>query len=42
MPISNVTVVSVPVSDADRAKKFYTGTLGMRLLRDDDSVPGIR
>ncbi len=42
MPITDVTVVSVPVSDQDRAKKFYTDTLGMRLLRDDDSVPGIR
>jgi catechol 2,3-dioxygenase-like lactoylglutathione lyase family enzyme len=42
MPASNVTVVSVPVSDQDRAKKFYTDALGFRLLRDDDSVPGIR
>jgi catechol 2,3-dioxygenase-like lactoylglutathione lyase family enzyme len=42
VPISDVTVVSVPVSDQDRAKKFYTDTLGLRLLRDDDSVPGIR
>ena len=42
MPIIDVTVVSVPVSDQDRAKKFYTGTLGLRLVRDDDSVPGIR
>jgi catechol 2,3-dioxygenase-like lactoylglutathione lyase family enzyme len=42
MPIRNVTVVSVPVSDQDRAKKFYTDTLGFRLLRDDSSVPGIR
>jgi catechol 2,3-dioxygenase-like lactoylglutathione lyase family enzyme len=42
MPVSNVTVVSVPVSDQDRAKRFYTDALGFRLLRDDDSVPGIR
>jgi catechol 2,3-dioxygenase-like lactoylglutathione lyase family enzyme len=42
MGISDVAVVSVPVSDQDRAKKFYTDTLGFRLLRDDDSVPGIR
>lgn len=42
MPIRDVTVVSVPVSDQDRAKKFYTETLGMQLVRDDDSVPGIR
>jgi catechol 2,3-dioxygenase-like lactoylglutathione lyase family enzyme len=42
MPVNAVTVVSVPVSDQDRAKKFYTSTLGLRLLLDDDSVPGIR
>jgi catechol 2,3-dioxygenase-like lactoylglutathione lyase family enzyme len=42
MPIRDVTVVSVPVSDQDRAKKFYTDTLGFQLIRDDDSVPGIR
>jgi catechol 2,3-dioxygenase-like lactoylglutathione lyase family enzyme len=42
MPVNAVTVVSVPVSDQDRAKKFYTDALGFQLLRDDDSVPGIR
>jgi catechol 2,3-dioxygenase-like lactoylglutathione lyase family enzyme len=42
MPVSDVTVVSVPVSDQDRAKTFYTDTLGFQLLRDDDAVPGIR
>jgi len=42
MPVTGVTVVSVPVSDQDRAKKFYTQTLGLKLLLDDDSMPGIR
>lgn len=42
MPIRALTVVSVPVSDQDRAKTFYTQTLGFELLRDDSSVPGIR
>ena len=42
MPIHDVTVVSVPVSDQDRAKEFYVGKLGFELIRDDDSVPGIR
>ena len=42
MPIIDVTVVSVPVSDQDKARKFYTETLGLRLVRDDDSIPGIR
>ena len=42
MPIQDVTVVSVPVSDQDRARDFYVGKLGFELTRDDDSVPGIR
>ena len=28
MAISNLSVVSVPVSDQDRAKAFYVGQLG--------------
>src|SRR5262245_39331538 len=42
MAIQDVTVVSVPVSDQERAKQFYVDTLGFELMRDDDSVPGIR
>jgi catechol 2,3-dioxygenase-like lactoylglutathione lyase family enzyme len=42
MSINDVTVVSVPVSDQDRARSFYVDKLGFRLVRDDDSVPGIR
>lgn len=38
----NVAVVSVPVSDQDRAKAFYVDQLGFQLVREDDSVPGIR
>ena len=41
MAIEDVTVVSVPVSDQERAKAFYVDTLGFELVRDDDSVPGI-
>jgi catechol 2,3-dioxygenase-like lactoylglutathione lyase family enzyme len=37
-----VAVVSVPVSDQDRARRFFVDTLGFELLRDDDSVPGLR
>jgi catechol 2,3-dioxygenase-like lactoylglutathione lyase family enzyme len=40
--IQDVIVVSVPVSDQDRAKAFYVDTLGFELVRDDDSVPGLR
>lgn len=35
-------MVSVPVSDQERAKAFYVDQLGCELTRDDDSVPGIR
>jgi hypothetical protein len=37
--VEDVTVVSVPVSDQERAKAFYIDTLGFELVRDDDSVP---
>jgi predicted enzyme related to lactoylglutathione lyase len=34
MAISKVQVVSVPVSDPDRAMDFYVNVLGMELLQD--------
>jgi len=40
--LQNVAVVSVPVSDQDRAKSFYVDTLGMRVLLDDTSESGMR
>ncbi len=42
MAVRDVTAVSVPVSDQERAKEFYVGKLGFELVREDDSVPGIR
>jgi catechol 2,3-dioxygenase-like lactoylglutathione lyase family enzyme len=42
MPVDHIAVVSVPVSDQERAKRFYVGTLGLELIRDDTSVPGMR
>jgi len=42
LTVANVAVVSVPVSDQERAKAFYVDTLGMRLVRDDSSIPGMR
>jgi predicted enzyme related to lactoylglutathione lyase len=42
MAINDVVVVSVPVSDQDRAKDFYVNTLGFDLQREDESVPGLR
>jgi predicted enzyme related to lactoylglutathione lyase len=40
--IEDVIVVSVPVSDQERAKHFYVEQLGFDLKRDDSSVPGMR
>jgi catechol 2,3-dioxygenase-like lactoylglutathione lyase family enzyme len=42
MAITNVVVVSVPVSDQERAKQFYVDALGLELVRDDNSIPGRR
>jgi predicted enzyme related to lactoylglutathione lyase len=42
MAVRHVRVVSVPVSDQERAKEFYVEKLGFELTREDDSVPGIR
>jgi catechol 2,3-dioxygenase-like lactoylglutathione lyase family enzyme len=42
MAVVGVAVVSVPVSDQERAKDFYIDVLGLELVREDDSVPGIR
>jgi len=42
MSVKTVTVISVPVSDQDRARDFYVGTLGFELIRDDPTVPGLR
>jgi predicted enzyme related to lactoylglutathione lyase len=42
MLIKDVAVVSVPVSDQERAKEFYVEKLGLELKRDDTSVPGMR
>jgi catechol 2,3-dioxygenase-like lactoylglutathione lyase family enzyme len=39
MSVNEVRVVSVPVSDQQRAKQFYVDTLGMELVRDE-SEPG--
>jgi catechol 2,3-dioxygenase-like lactoylglutathione lyase family enzyme len=42
MPISQVQVVSVPVSDQDRAKAFYVEILGLALLTDQQFTPEMR
>jgi catechol 2,3-dioxygenase-like lactoylglutathione lyase family enzyme len=40
--ITGVQIVSVPVSDQDRARDFYVDVLGFDLLRDSEIVPGMR
>jgi len=39
--LQEVVVVSVPVSDQDRAKAFYVDALGFEVVKDD-SMPGLR
>jgi predicted enzyme related to lactoylglutathione lyase len=41
MAIKSVGVVSVPVTDPERAKQFYVKQLGFELKRDDKSIPGM-
>jgi catechol 2,3-dioxygenase-like lactoylglutathione lyase family enzyme len=41
MAIQDVVVVSVPVSDQERARSFYLETLGFELIGEDDSIPGL-
>jgi catechol 2,3-dioxygenase-like lactoylglutathione lyase family enzyme len=41
MAVQGIRVVSVPVSDQERAKEFYVQKLGFELTRDDDSIPGL-
>jgi catechol 2,3-dioxygenase-like lactoylglutathione lyase family enzyme len=42
MTITNVQVLSVPVSDQDRARDFYVETLGFELLADTQMDPDTR
>jgi len=42
MPVTQLQVVSIPVSDQDRAKSFYLDTLGFRLVSDEPMGPDQR
>jgi catechol 2,3-dioxygenase-like lactoylglutathione lyase family enzyme len=42
MTIRNVSVLSIPVTDQDRAKAFYVDVLGFELMNDDPMGPGQR
>jgi catechol 2,3-dioxygenase-like lactoylglutathione lyase family enzyme len=42
MPISHVQLFSVPVADQNRARAFYTETLGFELVAETDMGPDMR
>ncbi|MFI7075406.1 VOC family protein [Micromonospora sediminicola] len=42
MSVNHVQIVSVPVSDQDRARDFYVDVLGLDLVRDNPMGPGGR
>jgi catechol 2,3-dioxygenase-like lactoylglutathione lyase family enzyme len=42
MSISKVQLFSIPVTDQDRARRFYTETLGFELVRDQQMGPDQR
>ncbi|NDD65414.1 MAG: hypothetical protein EBZ36_15795 [Acidobacteria bacterium] len=41
MPIHSFEIISVPVSDQQRAKRFYTEVLGFELVRESPMGPGM-
>ena len=41
MPIRSFEIISVPVSDQQRAKRFYTAVLGFELVRESPMGPGM-
>jgi predicted enzyme related to lactoylglutathione lyase len=40
--VTHVLLLSVPVSDQDRARDFYVDVLGFELVRDEAMGPGMR
>jgi catechol 2,3-dioxygenase-like lactoylglutathione lyase family enzyme len=42
MAVSSIEVVSIPVSDQDRAKEFYAGKLGFTVRMDSAFGEGMR
>jgi catechol 2,3-dioxygenase-like lactoylglutathione lyase family enzyme len=42
MTISHISLLSLPVSDQDRAVAFYVGTLGLELVADNHMGPAQR
>ncbi|MGA2123393.1 MAG: VOC family protein [Acidimicrobiales bacterium] len=42
MPITDIGIVSVPVTDQDRAVAFYAGVLGFDVINDSPMGPDMR
>ena len=42
MSLQSLEVMSVPVSDQDRAKQFYADVLGFSIVMDNEFGPGMR
>jgi len=42
MSLTRIEVLSLPVTDQDRAKDFYVGTLGFELVADNQMGPAQR
>jgi len=40
--INGLALVSIPVEDQERAKRFYSGVLGFPIAREADFRPGAR
>jgi catechol 2,3-dioxygenase-like lactoylglutathione lyase family enzyme len=40
MHLKHVRLVSVPVTDQDRSKKFYTETLGLQVVAEEEMASG--
>jgi catechol 2,3-dioxygenase-like lactoylglutathione lyase family enzyme len=42
VPITDIGIVSVPVTDQDRALAFYSDVLGFEVINDSPMGPGMR
>ena len=42
MHLKHLRLVSIPVSDQERSKAFYTETLGLELIAEEDMHSGLR
>jgi catechol 2,3-dioxygenase-like lactoylglutathione lyase family enzyme len=40
--VTGIQVLSLPVSDQDRARDFYVDVVGLELVRDAEMQPGMR